>query len=266
MARTLRRSWPFLGVAGAAVLSSALLSPMAAGVETDTVTSKIVGGQPASIADHPWVVFLTDAQGSQRCGGTLAAPDKVVTAAHCVHGESNDAVQVVAGRQKLDGTDGTAAKVTNIWVHPNYQSASGGSDVAVLTLDQQVAGEPLPVASKSDSGLYEPGTPSTVLGWGRTAENGQQSNELLKADVQVLADQDCSTPYGEQYKPDTMTCAGVPNGGVDACQGDSGGPLVAGDKLIGIVSWGNGCARPGNPGVYTRVATFHDDIQAQLGG
>ena len=266
MARTSRRRWPFLGVAGAAVLSTALLSPIAAGVETDTVETKVVGGEPASVADYPWVVFLTDAQGSQRCGGALAAPNKVVTAAHCVHGESNQSVKVVAGRQRLDGTDGTVAQVSNIWVHPKYQNASTGSDVAVLTLDQQLPQPPLAVASRGDTGLYAPGTPSTVFGWGKTAENGQQSNDLQKGDMQVLPDQDCTTPYREQYKADTMACAGVPNGGVDACQGDSGGPLIAGDKLIGIVSWGNGCARPGNPGVYTRVATFHDDIRAQLGG
>lgn len=59
-------------------------------------------------------------------------------------------------------------------------------------------------------------------------------------------------------------CAGRATSPVDACQGDSGGPLVADGKLVGIVSWGEGCARPSFPGVYTRVSTFYDDIQAQL--
>ncbi|CAM05153.1 trypsin [Saccharopolyspora erythraea NRRL 2338] len=268
MARMSRRTWPFLGVAGAVALSSALLSPAAAGPATGPPVLQappIVGGQPASIAEHPWMVYLTDAQGNQLCGGALAAPNKVVTAGHCVLGEKPEGVQVVAGRERLDGKDGTVAKVTGIWVHPKYQDASSGSDVAVLTLDQRLPQPPLPVASQQDTALYQPGTPSTVLGWGKTAENGQSSNELRRGELQVLADEECTKAYKEQYKADSMTCAGVPGGGVDACQGDSGGPLVAGDRLIGLVSWGDGCARPESPGVYTRIAALHDDIQAQLG-
>jgi trypsin len=61
-----------------------------------------------------------------------------------------------------------------------------------------------------------------------------------------------------------MVCAGYPEGGIDSCQGDSGGPLVVDGKLVGIVSTGNGCARPGSPGIYTRAAAYEADIRAQL--
>ena len=59
-----------------------------------------------------------------------------------------------------------------------------------------------------------------------------------------------------------MLCADFSEGGIDACQGDSGGGLTLipappqTPKLTGIVSWGDGCARPEKYGVYTDVAQF----------
>jgi secreted trypsin-like serine protease len=75
-------------------------------------------------------------------------------------------------------------------------------------------------------------------------------------DVPITTDAACTAAYQGDYQPTAMFCAGVPEGGLDSCQGDSGGPFVVGGKLVGIVSWGIGCARPGLPGVYTRVATY----------
>ncbi|KAI8040591.1 hypothetical protein M5D96_006534 [Drosophila gunungcola] len=63
-------------------------------------------------------------------------------------------------------------------------------------------------------------------------------------------------------------CAGDPNGGRDACQGDSGGPLFCRSVsrpeefyLAGVVSHGNGCARPQEFGVYTRVTLYLDWLE-----
>lgn len=82
-------------------------------------------------------------------------------------------------------------------------------------------------------------------------------------EVPTISDEECEDLYySAWYDTDpSMICAGnVQEGGIDACQGDSGGPLVANGELIGIVSWGEGCARPERPGVYTEVAYYSDWI------
>jgi secreted trypsin-like serine protease len=78
--------------------------------------------------------------------------------------------------------------------------------------------------------------------------------------VNVLQDAVCAKAYPGSadgtYKPESMLCAGEPGGGRDACQGDSGGPLVVHGRLVGLVSWGTGCGKPGSPGVYTRASAL----------
>ncbi|MCX2733803.1 serine protease [Saccharopolyspora sp. NFXS83] len=274
MTHTLRRRtrwWSVSGALTAAALAAvAITAPAGADATASEPTSgapttKIVGGEPASTAEYPWVVYLTDPGGNQFCGGTIVGADKVVTAAHCVTGGAPPRITVVAGRDDKSTDDGVEADVRDVWVHPQFQNASTGSDIAVLTVDRALPQTPLPLASQQDTALYAPGAATTVLGWGTTEEGGGPSRTLLQAHPPITSDQDCSRAYGGQYNPDAMVCAGLPEGGEDSCQGDSGGPLVANGRLIGIVSWGNGCARPGTPGVYTRVSTYHDEVQAQLG-
>jgi trypsin len=245
----------------AALLMTLLMA--LAGTATADVDERVVGGERASITDHPWVVYLTDSSGNQFCGGTLAAPTKVVTAAHCATSRTPRNTRVVLGREDRQGTAGVVSRVTDIWVHPGYVSADQGEDVAVLTLRAPVSYTPLPLAQPADEGLYEPGTSGLVLGWGRTSEQGSASRYLMGATVPVMDDEHCRNAY-PQYDPDEMVCAGYPQGGVDTCQGDSGGPYVAGGKLIGITSWGEGCAREGKPGVYSEVKKYADVLEEQL--
>ncbi|AIJ21541.1 MULTISPECIES: S1 family peptidase [Amycolatopsis methanolica group] len=223
----------------------------------------IVGGKPANIAEYPFTVALTDATGLQFCGGTLVAADKVLTAAHCAQGESPPSLRVVSGRTQLSGRDGTVSTVSHVWVHPQFKDATQGYDVALLTLTQPLTAQPLPLATKDDPG-YQAGTEATILGWGNTEPMGDSSDVLLKATVPVTSDDYCTKAYPQQYSPEAMVCAGYPEGGVDTCQGDSGGPLVAAGRVVGVVSWGEGCAEPGKPGVYARVGSYHDELQAQL--
>jgi trypsin len=226
---------------------------------------RIVGGERASIAEHPWVVYLTDSSGFQFCGGTLVAPAKVLTAAHCVKGRSTGNTRVVAGREDKKSSEGVSSQISAIWVHPDYLAADRGEDVAVLTLRREVPYQPLPIARAADGGLYRAGTNANVYGWGRTSEQGAASRYLLGATVPLSADSGCLSAY-PQFNAAEMVCAGLPEGGVDTCQGDSGGPLVAGGKLIGVTSWGEGCARPGKPGVYARVAAFDAVLASAVSG
>ncbi len=277
----LRRGSRTLGSVGAgAVVSSvamalvgampALASPGPGGAPTLRPQPRITGGSEARPQQNPWSVALMNSSGEQFCGATLVRPTKVVTAAHCIIDpttgvrRTSTSLRAVVGRTDLHNTsEGTEARVRQVWVHPSYKSFNAGADVAVLTLSAPVPEQPIQVAGSGDSGLYSPGTQGRVLGYGRTSESGSQSQVLRSADVPVTADDACRHAYG-QYNPAAMFCAGVPEGGRDACTGDSGGPFVVGDRLIGVVSFGTGCGRPGFPGVYTRLATYADELNVQL--
>ncbi|RJQ82852.1 serine protease [Pseudonocardiaceae bacterium YIM PH 21723] len=231
----------------------------------------IVGGTEASIAEHPWMVFLstgsTGADSGQFCGGTLIAPTKVLTAAHCTDTKGFPLREVVGGRQDKATTAGTVAKVARTWVHPDWHMGTmsdpetRGFDVAVLTLDTPLPYTALPLVDKADTALYREATTAEVLGWGQTAT--EYSRTLQKVDVPLVADATC-TAFSQYYRPGFEVCAGYKAGGKDSCGGDSGGPLVVAGKVIGIVSWGGECAAPDQYGVYTRLINTLDLVRSQM--
>jgi secreted trypsin-like serine protease len=247
----------------AAALASAAVAVGITQANADQENQQIVGGDRASIADHPYVVYLTTADGFQFCGGTLVDDNKVVTAAHCTAGKQPTDIQVVAGREDKESTAGIVSPVKEIWVHPDFTDVRSGNDVSVLTLTERVPYQPLDLPREDDADLYKAGQPGLILGWGRVAADGQPSRYLLKASVPVMTDPDCTKAY-PAYKAQAMVCAGVPQGGVDSCQGDSGGPLIVDGKLAGITSWGEGCAAAGKPGVYTRLAVYRDLLEDEV--
>ncbi|MFJ9715537.1 S1 family peptidase [Streptomyces sp. NPDC101213] len=249
-----------LATASAAAAATALLSAPTA----VAAPQPVVGGTTTTTTAYPFMMQITDASQNQFCGGTLVSPTKVVTAAHCMAGETTGSVRVVGGRTYLSGTNGTVSRVSRIWVDPGYTDATNGDDVAVLTLSTSMPYTTAPYVTSSQTGVYAAGTTARVLGWGTTSANGSSSNQLRTATVPIVSNSSCASSYGSDFVASDMVCAGYTSGGVDTCQGDSGGPLLIGGVLAGITSWGEGCAQAGYPGVYTRLTTFSSLVTAQV--
>ncbi|MFE0678650.1 serine protease [Streptomyces sp. NPDC058867] len=260
---------PLVLAAAAAVIPFASTAPAAA-------DSIVVGGFPVDVADSPWTVALSsrDRFGGNRsgqfCGGVVVGPSTVLTAAHCmgedVLGEPPTVdLRVISGRTDLRTDEGREIAVQEIRINPEYDANTNAGDFAVLTLAEPLPQEAVVGAAAAGDTAYTSGTAARVYGWGDATGGGDYAYGLRAAQVHVLADSLCERAYpggGDgSYRADSMLCAGEALGGRDACQGDSGGPLVAEGRLIGLVSWGSGCGRPGSPGVYTRVS----DVLTKLG-
>ncbi|MER6304193.1 serine protease [Kitasatospora sp. NPDC001539] len=256
-------------------------SPVALGAAPPAEAQRrVVGGSTVSTADHPWIVALSSRQqfgggrSGQFCGGALVTPTKVVTAAHCFYGEAKGRVdrpglKVIVGRDDLRGSAGREVSVQSVWIHPDYNFAANMNDVAVLTLSGSQGSRPVvELVGQGETEPYAPGTRAQVYGWGDTTGRGDYSPVLRGVDVPVIADQTCAHAYpgGQDGRFDArgMVCAGEEKGGKDACQGDSGGPLIVGGRLVGLVSWGTGCAEAAHPGVYTRVSSVADAVRSVL--
>jgi hypothetical protein len=234
---------------------------------------RIVGGtQTTDRTDYPWFCSLISASGtSPYCGGSYIGGPYVVTAAHCAYFSGASQVRVVMGHITTteigDGT-GTIYNVERIIMSHNYNDSTIDSDIAILELTRSPSSDgfsPISVATSGFGAGEGAGTPVTVLGFGATSETGSQSSTLQELQIPIVADSVASSIYGSNLTNNMIT-AGVLAAGSDSCFGDSGGPLsvqVSGTwTLVGIVSWGIGCAREGFPGVYTRVQNFADDIQS----
>ena len=233
----------------------------------------IVGGEEVSPAcpncKYDFMVSLqsTGGWGGHFCGGSLVREDWVVTAAHCVEGDSPNSIQVKIGLHNVNGTTGSVTRnVSEIIIHPQYSSWSLDNDYALLRLSSPITNfEPIQLIT--DTAHDEEPIMSTVMGWGATQSGGWSSSLLLEVDVPI--DNSCGN-YSNSSITNNMVCAGDSNGGEDSCQGDSGGPLIMTNsdgeyELIGIVSWGYGCAEAGYPGVYSKVWSKLDWFFSYIG-
>ncbi|XP_023243442.1 clotting factor B-like [Centruroides sculpturatus] len=186
----------------------------------------VVGGETASLFSWPWMASLHK-RGSRsfnyQCGASIIKDRYILTAAHCYN------------------------------------------DIAILKLNSSILNV-TPVLMPSRKNRYN-GKIATVIGWGDTSYGGRPAESLQQAAIRVIPNNQCNASYSRlkiSSLPKGITseflCAGISTGGKDACQGDSGGPLVtsssSGYRIIGIVSFGYQCAKPGFPGVYTRVSNY----------
>ena len=235
-------------------------------------SARIVGGHEAEPGAWPWMAALVERSydslySGHFCGGALIHPGWVVTAAHCMEGETAGNVDVVLGIHDLKKDTGERIRVKRIIMHPSYDDVMMYSDIALLELEENASQETIGLVAK-DSILD--GKDAVVLGWGSTDGSlwSSSPDTLQQVSVPIVPNETCKAAYSDEEITDSMVCAGYNEGGKDACQGDSGGPLVVceGDtwdtcQLAGIVSWGEGCAEPGYYGVYTRVSQFADYIE-----
>ena len=252
-------------------------------------TDRVFGGQQAEEGEYPFQVALlrtdalTDDPDSQFmaefCGGSLIAPNFVLTAAHCVtdYGDVVPAESITVLTGTTDLMKGKRSQVVAVHVNEDYDDWTLDHDIALLELAAPVT-DIEPVALDFDAAAVGS---ATVIGWGLT-ESGEYPRYLLESQLEVVPNAECNTgiktiysralkqavvDVGAQYGIGTtaaeaagdelaksiadplterMLCAGIKAGGRDSCYGDSGGPLVAtvdGKPLqLGIVSWGEGPA------------------------
>jgi Trypsin/SdrD B-like domain len=239
----------------------------------------IIGGVEATIDAYPFMVAVGASLGGrffQLCGGSLISDRWVVTAAHCTEGFPIELASVLAGTGNVRDGSGQILAVKALHIHPGYTftpveptgepvSVLAGFDMALWEL-----AEPITLAEsnlntvemlRAGTGLDATGTLATAVGWGAS---DLDSDLLQEVHVPISDQQACHDVYSDAIHFDTQICAGVPEGGIDSCDGDSGGPLLVRSRdrtewqLSGIASYGNGCARPGNPGVYARVSALLD--------
>ncbi|XP_058038585.1 mast cell tryptase-like [Ahaetulla prasina] len=249
------------------------------GCKKSLISTRIVGGQPASEGSWPWQAGLSISN-TTFCGGTLIDKNWVLTAAHCIAWlpKGFDKIFVGLGDYQLMNPSNNSKKfaIRRIIPHPKFTANDFVYDIALLELNNTVEFTKyiLPMCLPKSSVKFPDNTSCWVTGWGTTKYNVdlKPPQTLQEVEVSIINTDLCNSVYNPlniTILP-SMICAGSLKGGKDSCQGDSGGPMVCqcdgGENwlLAGIVSFGLGCGLAGVPGVYTSVAYYADWIQLHI--
>jgi trypsin len=244
------------------------------GFSPDLMQTRIIGGGATNSARFPYAVSIQDSIG-HFCGGSLIAPDMILTAAHCQGGSYN----AVIGRHNLSSNSGESISMKKEFPYPQYNDKTTDGDWMLVLLEDSTSQNIPFIKINYDQAKPYPDQEVVVMGWGDTTSDDtttELANQLMSVTVNVVSNEDCEASEGsiggwkEDYNnqiSENMLCAR--DKGEDSCQGDSGGPLVipgnkndgSDDVQVGVVSWGIGCASPDFPGVYARVSRVTDWIK-----
>ncbi|CAH2095034.1 unnamed protein product [Euphydryas editha] len=231
--------------------------------------NRIVGGQPTTVDRYPSIVQVDfrntwSQTWSQSCAGSIITSRYVVSAAHCFAGSSfQPALRRIRAGSSNRNTGGVIVAVQAVFNHPSYGSYFYDADISVLRLTTPLAFSSViqntPVVAQNAA--IPDNVPVVHAGWGTTQQGGISSPILRDVEIYTVNNTLCRQRYAQlglgNRVTQNMICAGLLDvGGRDACQGDSGGPLYYGNILIGVVSWGYGCAHAVYPGISTNVASY----------
>jgi len=261
--------------------------------------SRIVGGYPIDHAntllinnfEYRFTVSIHLSTSGHWCGGSILNNKWILSAAHCWSGRSKSDITIYAGLiNRTNMSSSSAANkrylVDELIILDGYVSASTGKDIALLKVsgeidltDSEITTIELATQEDVTEGKLNSGTTCYTMGWGKTSYGGSSPDKLRYVDMKITKNSDS---YGSTAIKDDMIIAGKLDtadadgdgetddtiGGSDACQGDSGGPLIiisnGKPKLIGVTSWGNGCAWAGYPGVWASVPVYYSWITHKI--
>ncbi|XP_071607795.1 coagulation factor IX-like [Heliangelus exortis] len=243
---------------------TALLTQTRTNLTSEHSNSRITGGTLCHRGHCPWQVLIRNSRDVGFCGGSLISSRWVVTAAHCLDLIRPHHVTVGDFDKYRRELKEQKIGVARSWTHPHYDPSDYNSDIALLYLSADVTFNqyiipiclPSPALAKL---LSEEGRIGRVSGWGATHERGSALRFLMQTQLPIVSLQRCQSST-RRLVTDNMFCAGYGSLAADACKGDSGGPFAVSYHntwfLLGVVSWGEGCAEEGKYGVYTRVSNY----------
>ncbi|MBR9787271.1 MAG: trypsin-like serine protease [Vibrionaceae bacterium] len=234
------------------------------------VSTRIIGGEPANTTDWKFIASLVrkekPASIGHFCGGSFLGGKYVLTAAHCVEGTNAGDIDIVLGLyDQKNESQAQRIAVKNIYTHTSYDNQKLSNDIALIELERSIDGATIELATPTVLDSVRAGDNVIVAGWGNTSTTDTVYPTVLQqVDLEYVDRTTCQSLKGNYTNvSDDGICAGYSSGGKDSCQGDSGGPLIFNDnginKLLGVVSWGAGCAQPDAYGVYANVAHFQQN-------